>query len=378
MSTNNPRMFNWDRDGVVINTADLNASIRQTLATILDFAIGPRAIAALPSYSPQASTGVLFSLAGGGGFTQAPGVNRRLVADAGVILQAVNLPNGTDPALIPYALDVGEGTFDFAIGDAALDRFDLVQARISWLVDDTALRNFRDAGTGAVTSQNADIRRRARLEFSIKQGTPNASPTIPAPDAGYAPWIAVRIPATFNAALINRATQVIDCRYPLGRYRSITVPACNMQIIASGGGGNPSWAVGVGAGASGAAVATVGAGGKLVAVCPDMQPQSRLLGLSWWGGLSGGSVQLVKLPLDATPGAGGWIGNAADIGQGLSISAGETGFVTTANPVWCNGLRCGGVSPGLGNGETGLGVQISAGGGGDYINFVRFHVLSSF
>lgn len=87
-----------------------------------------------------------------------------------------------------------------AAHDATHPRIDIVCLKPAWVDDDGASRNVKNPGTGAITSNSVDQRRRFGADYVVVTGTPAASPSAPSVPSGYVEIARATVPATSGAA----------------------------------------------------------------------------------------------------------------------------------------------------------------------------------
>jgi len=156
--------------------------------------------------------------------------NNKIKITGGTLMQAIAARDGTEPKLLAYSFP-GTDEVTIANGDPTNPRVDLVQMSLSYL-NATSARDFQDAATRALTSTTPTTRRRVQCVLSVKQGTPAASPTYPTPDAGCVVVAGVVVGTNYAAAAgftfddLGGATAVIhDQRMPLRVRSTSTLPA---------------------------------------------------------------------------------------------------------------------------------------------------------
>lgn len=162
-----------------------------------------------------------YALSVGGALPQQGTANNKLKIGAGTLFQKIGNSDGNAETFLPYTFD---GTLEFTIanGDATNPRVDMIQMKLELEDGDSQSRDFEDATTRIVTTTTPNKQRRVLGTFSVKQGTPAASPQYPTPDAGYVPICCVVVGANYTgaAAFLTRdsagANAVIhDLRMPL-------------------------------------------------------------------------------------------------------------------------------------------------------------------
>lgn len=112
------------------------------------------------------------------------------------------------------------------------DRYDLIQADILEAASDSQSRDFKDATTGALSTQSLNKRRTWTPSVSVVEGTPSGTPSIPAPTGENARWCAVRVPdggGNLDVDWNGSYPGIIDFTYPCanGLFEIATVPRLN-------------------------------------------------------------------------------------------------------------------------------------------------------
>lgn len=143
-----------------------------------------------PSFSGKtqadAANHLAYCLHGGSAYLRLGSANNKVQIAPGVLFQKIATKNGNASTLLPYFFD-GTSTNEFTIatGNGSNPRVDLLQMSLTMASGGSQLRDFKDAITGAITSQTLNKRRQVNCTLSVKQGTPGASPVVPDPDAGF-------------------------------------------------------------------------------------------------------------------------------------------------------------------------------------------------
>jgi hypothetical protein len=150
----------------------------------------------------------------------APSVASGMTIDvaAGMLMQSTmpgGVPSGDDALVLSFW--VGNGVLDtvHAAADPTNPRWDLVSIELSYADGDTESRDFQDASTLALSTTTPNKRRNVVCTKTVTQGTPAATPTIPATPSGDVPLYAVYIPA---AAVTLLNANIFDYRLPAGRF----------------------------------------------------------------------------------------------------------------------------------------------------------------
>lgn len=126
---------------------------------------------------------------------------------------------GQDPYALVYFAANNEFTTVHAVGDATNPRWDLVSIQLSTTAADAAdqeTRLVKNAG-GVISSGPFIKRRKVIATKTVTQGTPAASPTIPAVPAGHVPLYAILVPANHNTTFPG-TEDLFDFRVPLGSF----------------------------------------------------------------------------------------------------------------------------------------------------------------
>lgn len=213
-----------------------------------------------------------------------------------------------------------------------------------------------EGGTDDVlTSQLMSMKRRVQCTLSVKQGTPAASPTYPAPDAGYVIVAGVVVGTNYVAAAslkhvdTSGATAVLhDQRFPIGRVRGHNVLPINFM-------GLTNWTLD----ATRQFISAAASAGTLVIPCPSVGV-GRVMGvqmtnkdndiavamhLARYQPVTGAPVNLNDVENMRNGGAtafrltqerGAFEANHAPT-SGPTVQAGPSGH---GPPVWTNGKRC--------------------------------------
>lgn len=247
--------------------------------------------------------GVIYTMTGGEAILWADvgGGVTDVKITGGTIFQKLAAANGNEAQFLAHTIRDNEHTLAIAAGDATNPRIDIVQVKLEYVNGGSESRDFKDAITGALSSTNVNKTRRVQATISIKQGTPAATPTYPAPDAGYALLGAVRVPATWAGGFTPDGTGsasagLRQCSVPL-RIQAITQSMDEgVQVLSAS-----NWSkVDAGVTASG------GAGTDLIVWCPHASHAKRIVGVAitarW---VTSGAVELRRTPQALTGPNGG-------------------------------------------------------------------------
>lgn len=298
--------------------------------------------------------------------------NNKVQLSPGTLLQAVAEADGTEPKLLAFKF-AGTEEVTIANGDATNPRVDIVQMALSYAIDTTISRDFKDAVTGAVTTTTPTKRRRVQCTLSVKQGTPAASPTYPTPDAGCVVIAGVVVGATYagGSGLLfeDTAGAVVvlhDQRLPL-RVRPHGVWPSD-YIYPDGGDYVYHGHIYVSRDVHTSPLDIFmpctrwGNTGRLVAMdCAFSEPSTLTSKLCRWLMSTGGVINLNNANMNGS-GAGSlslrqsgrhlW-GHAPDVGPTVLAASNGMGA-----PIWTNGMRAPGLQP---TGETDTTFPVEAG-----------------
>jgi hypothetical protein len=183
-------------DGEAIVAGDMNDAQRFLSARLLDqilSAFAPSVIVGGASLDPE-FTGQLgadmlsgpysYALNPGGAYPRQGTANNKVQIAPGTLLQKTGNSNGNEETLLAYTF-AGTEEVTIADGDVANPRVDIIQMKLELVEGDNQLRDFEDAITDAPSTAGTNKKRRVQCTLSVKQGAAAASPTYPAPDAGY-------------------------------------------------------------------------------------------------------------------------------------------------------------------------------------------------
>ena len=147
--------------------------------------------------------------------------NLQLKNKRGLIAQWIAAPDGSEPKLLCYWLDDDEINLTSAAGDPTNPRYDVIAVKLEWEAV-TETRDFQDTA-GVLSSYTPTTYKRVKMTARIVQGTPAASPTIPALAAGEAYYAVYKIPATFNALISldpSGSNEFRDFTFPIGEIKT--------------------------------------------------------------------------------------------------------------------------------------------------------------
>lgn len=160
-------------------------------------------------------TGSLFCVGNGGApwFLAANAMHVKFAAGPIGQLITAGTPTGDVPAVNWYWHEANELEQAIDAADPTNPRIDLVCVKIDTVDDATVVRNFKDAMSGAQTTENVVVRTLTRLQKQYVKGTAAGSPVEGAVPSGYVKLMAVRVPAAATALSPDNFT---DYRWPLG------------------------------------------------------------------------------------------------------------------------------------------------------------------
>jgi hypothetical protein len=211
-------------DGEALTTTDLNDTQKYMGARVFDQLVAKSVGNWGAIIQPTLGNNIqgapfLYALRAGQGFIVAGAGAREVTCSAGTIFQSLGAANGNEAQLLAYTLAGNDFTLTLGVGDATNPRVDVIQVALAYAADDTQSRDFEDDTTELLSSQNQSKKRRVTATFTVKQGTPAATPTFPTLDAGCSALGAVYVPATYNATFLDgggtTAPYFMDTRYPL-------------------------------------------------------------------------------------------------------------------------------------------------------------------
>jgi hypothetical protein len=298
-------------------------------------------------------------------------------------------PDGMTPNVRAYRLQQNEIAYTLAVGDATHPRFDAVYVKVDEIDSVAESRNWQDAGGTLYATESLITGRETRLQTLKVQGTPSATPQVPAaPDSSWAPWGVWYVPKAWNAPLAymtRGGSNVFDYRIPCDRFARHVRDVHTMYPASSG---TPTVTLNGYDGFAGFTDTTIHA--WVAASCPVNA--GRIMGFSWTPlAHDAGSVQRLLVRTGTTvsggsaPAAAPWANSiyggllpgdptiAANDIDGYSLIGGTwynaagTVVTTTASglallPLWANGY--GSTAEDVGqNGGQGL---AHAGSAGDY------------
>ncbi len=311
----------------------------------------------------------------------ASGTSLRVDPRAGVLMQSIGTPDGSDPTVLAYSATAAELQTLHTAGDATNPRYDLVSIQLTHANGDTESRDFEDATTRAKTTTTPNKRRNVVLTKTLTVGTPLGSPVIPAVPAGHVPLYSVYVPATHNT--VHDDANIRDFRYPLGSY-SVDVHAADMYARNAY---SATWGTITGSPWGHKNSATVGA---TMSFAPSMHKpvHSRLVGVSVLGSETGNSTyeirRFVATPTTSTTllwDVSGTAGLAQALRNNVTPNWGWTYFnlltAATALPIWGGGWSCpeGNIAEDTAGVLSKVGLLYTIGNSGDAIAMVRFHFL---
>lgn len=249
---------------------------------------------------------VAYTLTAGEAYLFADGTpGNELRIAPGVVFQKLAAKTGDEPTFVSYEIGASDFTFTIANGDATNPRVDLVQIKLEYVNGNSESRIVQDPLPSVLQSvQTPNKKRRIQATCSVKAGTPAATPTFPAPDAGYVALGAVHVPATWTAASgIDTAPPVnptdagmMQLSVPLRVTPHVVMPR---SFDYDSGAAATNWSLNT----NGLAVAT-GAGTGLLVHLPVLS--GRIVGISLAAGFAASAtVEFIGIGMDQTgvPGA---------------------------------------------------------------------------
>lgn len=293
----------WN-DGEGITSADLSATGMFGVARMADqilehLAGGPLATADMDldqwgqNDNDTDLTSLIYTMTGGEAVLWSSGTNV-LKVTAGTIFQKVANATGEEPTFLPFT--IRDSDLSFAIADNATGNplIDIVQVKLELVDGDPDARDFKDAVTGALSSNAPDKTRRVQATVSVKRGASGATPTYPTPDAGYALLGAVRVPTGWVSA--DEIKPVVGG----GGGSEATIRQCSVPLRIEGIAVHPhefdyalavSWARDVGTGSTALAP---GAGTDLWIWCPVPTGNKRIVGVTVIGAFVGSGAVILE------------------------------------------------------------------------------------
>ena len=305
--------------------------------------------------------------------------NRRVYnPTGGVIMQvtASGAPSGDGSRVMPYYVAPGEINVTLADNtDPSHDRWDLIAVKVDQAFGPMVTRDFKDAVTGAETSQTVQPTVVQRLTVQVVPGTPAASPVEPALPAGYVRWAAVLVPHGIGAnPLSNSNSQIRDYRHPLG-FRTHDVFGRDLARLS-----------GVGTLVSLGQSLSLNAGDVAWAVCRVDSP-ARILGVRMYADLVNPptTLELKRVPLVYGTGVSTTEDLLLDVSGAVGLTGGSHTYLHEADlrrvafsgasfptaALWTSGRH-----PAYGAGSW-VGLKIVPGTGGGSIHAVRFLLAGS-
>ena len=237
-----------------------------------------------------ALTSLIYTLTGGEAVLKVGSTATRVSLTSGTIFQKIGNVTGLDANFLSYLVDESDVDLVISAGDATNPRIDILQVKLEYVTGGAENRDIEDSFTKIVTAQSVNKTRRVQATFSLKQGTPAATPTYPAPDTGYAVIGSLYVPATWTTGVVpdpdvgaSGSARLRQCSLPL-RVRTVRTP---MTMMFKGGASTwsnattpPLW------------LASGGAATALMAPCPAGY-ESRVVGIGLVAKfVTSGAVQL--------------------------------------------------------------------------------------
>jgi len=354
-----------------LTSEDLLLMQRFERAGAIDFILGAKIRA--EETSARYAQGYVYGF--GGGSIVTSGTTRTVTNSAGLIL--IDSPNGgpystgSDNVLKPYWLAADELSTQLAVGDATHPRYDLISLSLAYVDTDAAdnEERFAEATPGVVTGATFVKRRKVVLTKTVTQGTPAATPVVPATPAGTRRWAAVYVPANHNTFFIY--SHMRDMRRPAGLDTCLNYCADLGPHVHSPA--PNAWTVDA-AGALGATTS-----GKIVTVFPHLRARhnARLIGVRVFGSIDASTtIALVRRQIDVGAGGDATVLTWSSHGT-ISGPDGVLWTPSDDTPVWGDGWEAGPAAyvgyAGNDSHNTMLGLKFTtAGTAGDFLNGVEW------
>lgn len=220
----------WN-DGEGITFTDLNNMQRYMSAMILDGIISrmARSFGGADVQGTQTTFPLVYCFCVGNDAAPYAGAGAREIKNlAGTIYQRLdNTPDGNDPGMLAYYVTADE--YGQTLAAAVTNpRWDIVTVKLEQIDNDVAdevSRDFKDATTGVVTSEDIVKKRKVKATFTVTAGAENASPVQPSIPAGHVLVAAFLVTPAMSA--FDPRADIRDWRVPLG-YRCDQVNAKSM------------------------------------------------------------------------------------------------------------------------------------------------------
>ncbi len=223
-TTNNRVLFN---DGEGLDLTDLNDLSAFDRAFMIDGLLACNAQTDLTDDLPSAS--YLFAPTAAQAYAKPTGTAKQITNAAGWIGQwtSAGAADGLTPKFLFFKLAAGDllTTLDAGGGN---NRWDGLFVKITEVDADSQDRDFKDATTGALTSQTLYKKRRTQLDFSVVKGTEATNPSFPSTPSGYVPYAYIYMPTGFSSVLTT--AKISDMRVPM-RFGSVTLYAKDISIL---------------------------------------------------------------------------------------------------------------------------------------------------
>lgn len=191
----------------------------------------------------------------------------QLEFDPGVL--AVYTPSGSitgdEPYLRTVYVDVADIPDKTRPVPGVSDRWDVLSVNISEVTGSAAVRDFKDAVTGALSTQSFDKRDQTQANFTWTQGVEGGG--IPATPAGDVRICAVLVPAA--GSITAEDNKIRDYRIPIGQTQHHVHAGADLDLNNSGATVLPNWP----------AIWFDDNGGfaEVQSLCPVAKPATRLL-----------------------------------------------------------------------------------------------------
>ena len=280
---------------------------------------------------------------------------------AGVILQRTGGgdPGGSTPKFLAYYFDTDEIAQVIGSNASGDPRIDGIYLTIGETNATPETRNMKSivAGEYVLSSQSFYKRRTVQVTVSTLQGTPAASPVVPATPANAALWCSVYVPAGYATGGAIDIANLRDHRMSLGRYESV-VTGKNFGFVST------TW--NLDSGGLGAIVGD-GGGARPALAMPGGGRHHRLVrvGLAAnFQAASGGTVKLVRVPFSTPDTHVELLDLTADLASAGSGLIFRSKSLIDEVPIWANGYSAGPAGGNLAEGSNEsyrLGLKVTTG-----------------
>lgn len=361
-------------DGEGLEPDDLNVLQRRLVALISDGILAHHARLSDDGHG-GASSSHLFAIGNSGAPYAGAGAAEVLFRAGPVFRRLAGAIDGEDPITLLYFLDQDEPTQAHAAAGAGLERWDLYSIELAQEDADPAddvSRDFKDAVTGALSTQTVGKIRKVAATITVTAGAEAAvgAAVEPATPAGHVKLAAVRVDDSGSA--FDPTTDIRDYRVPALGWTVHSVPGCQFGrdpshwpedgpgiIIADAGGARDAWAH----------LPTIGGARRVVEIG---------LGSNILGG-SAAAARLMRMNM-----TGSILGAVEDelaVITGSLLSAGTNAFRTydvlgsLGTPLWANGYAAGYAVEVAGGSPRSVALKVTSGAStADMLLLARFWV----